>query len=337
METKKNIALKAFTTFQVDAVAEDYVRFDAEDEIIEFFRNKILNNRRHMVIGGGSNLLFLNDFGGVVLHPAMKGISVIRRDEDHVLVKAMAGVVWDDLVAFAVERGWGGLENLSRIPGSVGASVIQNIGAYGVEAGGAVERVAAVSTADGRRTVFSPKECGFGYRFSRFKGEWTGRFMITSVVFRLSRKPAYVVHYPGVQAAVDKIGALNLENLRRAVIGIRERKLPDPARIPNAGSFFKNPVVSEAVLARLLGTFNDMPYHSQADHRFKLPAGWLIEQCGWRGKAVGKAAVHQDHALVLVNLGGAGGREIYDLSERIRRSVRERFGVDLEREVVVVS
>ena len=239
-------------------------------------------------------------------------------------------------MAFAVARGWGGIENLSLIPGHVGASVIQNIGAYGVEVRESVDTVEAISLDDGRRMTFSPEDCGFGYRFSRFKGDWRGRFIITAVVYRLLRRPGFVVHYPGVRAAVEGIGPLNLGNLRRAIIGIRESKLPDPAKIANAGSFFKNPVVSGTVLESLRKTFPDLPCYPQGGNRFKLPSGWLIERCGWKGRAVGNAAVHRDHALVLVNLGGARGREIYDLSERIRQSVMERFGVALEREVVVV-
>lgn len=336
MEIRKNVSLKTFTTFQVEAAAEDYVRLDDDAEIVEFLKSGRLEGRRRLVLGGGSNLLFLDDFAGVVLHPLMKGISVVRRGADHVMVRAMAGESWDDLVAFAVAHGWGGIENLSLIPGHVGASVIQNIGAYGVEVRESVDTVEAISLDDGRRVMFSPEDCGFGYRFSRFKGGWRGRFIITAVVFRLSRQPCYVVHYPGVRAAVDRIGPLNLDNLRRAIIGIRESKLPDPANIANAGSFFKNPVVSGTVLESLRKTFPDLPCYAQDGSRFKLPSGWLIERCGWKGRAVGNAAVHRDHALVLVNLGGARGREIYELSERIRQSVMERFGVALEREVVVV-
>jgi UDP-N-acetylmuramate dehydrogenase len=288
------------------------------------------------VLGGGSNLLFLGDFHGVVLHPAMKGISVIGCEPDHVRVKAMAGEAWDDLVAFAVGRGWGGIENLSLIPGCVGASVIQNIGAYGVEVRTAVERVGAISLADGRRAAFTPAECGFGYRWSRFKDKRHGRFLITAVVFRLSRHPSCVVRYPGVQEAVARTGAPTVGSLRRAIMQIRESKLPDPVVIPNAGSFFKNPVVTGAALDRVRRVAPDVPSYPLGGGRFKLPAGWLIEQCGWKGRTHGNAAVHRDHALVLVNTGNATGQEIYDLSERIRQAVSSRFGLALEREVVVV-
>ncbi|AOY57047.1 UDP-N-acetylenolpyruvoylglucosamine reductase [Desulfococcus multivorans DSM 2059] len=337
MEIQRNISLKPFTTFQVEASAEAYIRFDAVDEILGFLADGLLKGRRRLVLGGGSNLLFLNNFEGLILHPAMKGISVVGEDADDVLVSAAAGETWDDLVAFVVGHGWGGLENLSGIPGHVGASVIQNIGAYGIEAGDAVAAVEAVSLDDRQQVTFSPNDCDFGYRFSRFKGEWHDRFIITAVVFRLSRRPDCVLHYPGLREAAACMGDVTPANIRQAVIDIRKRKLPDPAVIPNAGSFFKNPVVSGTVIEEMRDRFPDMPFYSQSDGAFKLPAGWLIEQCGWRGRTFGNAAVHGDHALVLVNSGGAGGREIYDLSEGIRASVAERFGISLEREVVVVA
>jgi len=337
MEIQRNISLKPFTTFQVDAAAEAYIRFDAVDEIMGFLKDGALKGWRRMVLGGGSNLLFLKDFDGMILHPAMKGISVVREDADCVLVSACAGEAWDDLVAFVVANGWGGVENLSCIPGHVGASVVQNIGAYGVEVKDAVAAVEAISLDDRRRVIFCPGDCGFGYRFSRFKGEWRDRFIITAVVFRLSRRPDCVLHYPGVREAVACMGAVTPANIREAVIGIRKSKLPDPAVIPNAGSFFKNPVVSDQMIEGLRHRFPDIPCYSHDGGGFKLPAGWLIERCGWKGRTFGKASVHGDHALVLVNPGGASGREIYDLSERIQASVAERFGVTLEREVIVVG
>lgn len=332
----ENISLKPLTTFRIEAEAREYVRFEREGEVVDYLRGGGLQGRRHLVLGGGSNLLFVDDFDGVVLHPAFTGITVTDEGPDHVRVRAMAGESWDDLVAFAVDRGWGGIENLSRIPGSVGASVVQNIGAYGVEVGDLVDTVEAVSLEGGRRVSFPAAVCGFGYRHSRFKQEGGGRHIVTAVVLRLSRRPAFVLRYPGVRAAVERLGDLTLANLRRAVIGIRESKLPDPAVIPNAGSFFKNPVVSGERLAALRRGFPDLPCFPAGEGCFKLPAGWLIDRCGWKGRSLGRAAVHRDHALVLVNPGGARGREIYDLSEQIRQSVLDRFGVALDREVVVV-
>jgi UDP-N-acetylmuramate dehydrogenase len=337
MDIRKNHPLAPLTTFKVQASAETYIRFAAEDEILDFLACQPLANRRWMVLGGGSNLLFVEDFDGVLLHPALQGTAVLQARHGHVLVKAMAGEKWDDLVALAVANGWGGVENLSHIPGSVGASAVQNIGAYGVEVKDVIERIEAISIPERRMVTIRPQDCGFAYRYSHFKGPWQGRFLITAVVFRLCRQPALVTHYPGVLQAVEQIGALNLKNLRKAIVAIRQGKLPDPARLGNAGSFFKNPVVSQTLLDGLLHDFPDLPRYPQGAKGQKLAAAWLIEKCGWKGRAVGQAAVHDRQALVLVNRGGATGREIFDLSEAVRRSVYQKFGVELEREVLVVG
>lgn len=337
MEIRKNHPLAALTTFGVPAAAETYARFVSEVEILDFLDQRPLVERPRLVLGGGSNLLFVGDFDGVLLHPDLRGITVLEARPGHVLVKAMAGEKWDDLVALAVASGWGGLENLSHIPGSVGASAVQNIGAYGVEVRGVIQRIEAIALSERRKVTIRPEACGFAYRYSHFKGPWRGRFLITAVVFRLSRQPALVTHYPGVLQAVERIGDLNLGNLRRAIAAIRQAKLPDPVRLGNAGSFFKNPVVSRLQLDRLRSDFPDLPCYPQSGKGFKLAAAWLIEKCGWKGRAVGNAAVHEHQALVLVNRGGATGREILDLSKAVRRSVRDTFGVELEREVLVVG
>jgi UDP-N-acetylmuramate dehydrogenase len=336
MDCKTDFSLKAFNTFGVDALAARYVRFDEEAEIVDFLDRHPSGAKPYLILGGGSNLLFVDDFDGTVLHPLLKGIEVVETDRRHIRLRVMAGENWDDLVAHAVANGWGGLENLSLIPGSVGASAVQNVGAYGVEARDVIHRVEAISMESGRKTVFSQQDCGFGYRFSNFKGAWAGRFLITAVVFRLNRQPEYVLSYPGVKTAVDHLGPVDLKTLRRAIISIRRNKLPDPAEIGNAGSFFKNPVVDDPSLDRLLDRFPDLPHYPQGRHRFKLPAGWMIERCGWKGRRAGQAAVHHRQALVIVNLGGATGREILDLSEQVRAVVGETFGVDLEREVLMV-
>jgi UDP-N-acetylmuramate dehydrogenase len=272
----------------------------------------------------------------VILHPALKGVEVVGCSREHVRLRAMAGENWDDLVAHAVANGWGGIENLSLIPGSVGASVVQNIGAYGVEIKGLVECVEAVSIETGRKEIFLPEHCGFAYRHSVFKGSLSGRYIITAVVLQLSRRPHLVLDYPGVREAVEQLGAPSLDTIRQAVTAIRKAKLPDPARVGNAGSFFKNPVVDGSRFQRLAARFPGLPGYRLPGDLFKIPAGWLIERCGWRGRVLGRAAVHDQQALVLVNLGGATGREILELAERVRRSVSETFGVELEREVVVV-
>jgi UDP-N-acetylmuramate dehydrogenase len=248
----------------------------------------------------------------------------------------MAGENWDDLVAQAVTNGWAGIENLSLIPGSVGASVVQNIGAYGVAVKGVIDHVEAISIHNCEQVRFSPNDCRFGYRSSNFKNDWAGRFIITAVVFKLSQKPDFVLDYPGVKAAVEAVGPITLDHVRQAIVSIRQSKLPDPDLIGNAGSFFKNPVVDGNALSGLLKLNPDLPYYPQGGEHYKLAAGWLIERCGWKGRHVGKAAVHHQQALVLVNLGGATGREILELSEQVSGAVQERFGIELAREVLVV-
>ena len=337
MKIESDFSLKAFNTFGVDATAARYVRFDAADEIRPFLDREPPGPQHYFVLGGGSNLLFLDDIAEPVLHPLLKGIDFLEMDGRHCWLKAMAGETWDDLVAYAVGRGWGGIENLSFIPGSVGASAVQNIGAYGVEAREVIERVEAIDLGTGEDAVMTPAACGFDYRYSHFKGPWNGRFIITAVVFRLHRQPEFVLDYPGVRSSVESLGAVTLANVRRAVIAIRQAKLPDPAVVGNAGSFFKNPVVDGRVLDDLRRRHPDLPYFKAGDGRFKLAAGWLIERCGWKGRQAGRAAVHDRQALVLINRGGATGREILALSEQVRAAVQDAFGIDLEREVTLVG
>ena len=336
MEMRTDFSLSAYNTFHVEAAATRYVRFDSDDEIVDFLSRNALDGHRCLVLGAGSNLLFVDDFDGIVLHPLLKGIDVIEADRRHIWIRAMAGENWDDLVAYAVSNGWAGIENLSLIPGSVGASAVQNIGAYGVEAKDVISSVEAVSLESGRQVTFSAGDCGFGYRLSNFKVRWAGRYIITAVVFKLNRLPRFVLDYPGVKAAVEDLGSINLKTIRQAVISIRQSKLPDPVEVGNAGSFFKNPVIDGNTLSRLLKLYPDLPHYSQGGDQFKLAAAWLIERCGWKGRRVGKAAVHHQQALVLVNLGGATGREIQELSEQVSGAVHERFGIELEREVLIV-
>lgn len=336
MELKTDFSLNTLNTFQVDVTAARYARFDAANEIVDFLRKENLGSQRRLVLGGGSNLLFLDDFDGIVLHPLLKGVDVVEVDHQDLRIRAMAGENWDDLVALAVANNWGGIENLSLIPGNVGASAVQNIGAYGVEVKDVIDRVEAISMKSLKKVTFSSSDCGFGYRTSHFKGLWAGQFIVTAVIFKLSRKPEFVLDYPGLRKAVGDLGSIHLKTLRDAVITIRQRKLPDPSVLGNAGSFFKNPVVDRRILDGLLTVYPDLPHYPQGKDQFKLAAGWLIERCGWKGRHVGRAAVHDRQALVLVNMGGATGREIFDLGEQVRRSVHASCGIDLEQEVLVV-
>ena len=336
MKVSNNHSLKSSNTFGVEAHAACYVLCEEESDIVRFCRQPPLRDGPLLILGGGSNLLFIDDVDGVVVQPNVKGVHLVKKDRETVLVRAMAGENWDDFVAHTVNRGWGGVENLSFIPGSVGASVVQNIGAYGVEVKSVVHSIQAVCLGDGTRVTLPPDRCGFGYRASNFKAAWAGRYIISAVTFRLSRQPAYVLDYPGVQRAVDAVGEVDLKSVRQAIIGIRQQKLPDPKVIGNAGSFFKNPVVDPTVLNALRNRYPDLPCYPHRGNRFKLAAGWMIDQCGFKGKRLGRAAVHDRQALVLVNRGGATGREVLALSEQVRQAVYERFGISLEREVQVV-
>jgi UDP-N-acetylmuramate dehydrogenase len=337
MEICSAYPLKHLNTFQIDASAKRYVRFDRLDEITSFLAAENLSESPCLILGGGSNLLFVGDVNATVLHPALKGIEVLGRDAEHVRVRVMAGEAWDDWVAFAVARGWGGIENLSLIPGSVGASAIQNIGAYGVEVKSVIERVEALCLPEDEPVSFTADECGFGYRDSFFKSRWPNRHLITAIVFRLRLRPRFELSYAGVRQELGCIGPPSLTNLRLAIINLRRSKLPDPSVLGNAGSFFKNPIVSAETLAVLLKKHPDLPHYPEEDNQFKLAAGWLVDQCGWRGKALGDAAVHDRQALVLVNRGRASGEQMLQLAQRIAQSVESRFGIALAREVRVVG
>ncbi len=337
MQTYSNFSLQSLNTFHIKARAVHYIRFTREKEIIEFLQKDLIGQRPSLVIGRGSNLLFVGDFDGFVLHPMLSGIHVVKKDRHTVQIRAMAGENWDDVVAFTVANGWGGIENLSLIPGSVGASVVQNIGAYGVEVKNVVHSVEVIAVKDGEPTVFFSDECGFGYRTSNFKRALTGQFLITAVTFTLRRRPQFVLDYSGIKSVVAAMGDVSLETIRNAIIHIRKNKLPDPNQIGNAGSFFKNPIVDSTTLQGLLRLFPGLPHYSQKNRRYKLAAGWMIEYCGFKGKRIGRVAVHEHQALVLVNLGSATGLEILELSEQIEKAVNDTFGIKLEREVQVVQ
>lgn len=291
-----------------------------------------------LVLGGGSNLLFVSDFAGLVIYPNIPGIVPEKEDANHVWVRAGAGVEWDDFVEFAVNKCWGGVENLSLIPGKVGAAPVQNIGAYGQEAADAIESVSGIDLRTGEEWEINAADCRFAYRNSIFKQELRGKFLVTSVLFRLTKFPQLNLSYDGVARMLEGIPEPSIADVRKVILDIRRSKLPDPAVIGNAGSFFKNPVVDAELVTQLEMNYPGMPqYAVNEPGKVKLSAGWLIDQCGWKGATRGGAGVHERHALVLVNRGEATGKEIYGLSEEIRKSVQERFGVDLEREVLVIG
>lgn len=333
-----NFSLKNEHTFGTEARAACFFQFSDPRELTSFFNSEEFQvDMPLLILGGGSNFLFVNDFKGLVIKASVKGIRMLNENETHVFVEAGAGVEWDDLVAFAVERGWGGLENLSLIPGTVGAAPVQNIGAYGVEACDCIESVTGIELPVGEEKTITATQCRFDYRDSIFKHELKNKFVVTRVVFRLTKNPEFKLGYGDLAHEVEKLGGVCLKNIRDAVSSIRRSKLPDPKEMGNAGSFFTNPVVDVDLAQQLKEKYPDLPVYPASEGRMKLAAGWLIDQCGWKGYRNADAGVHQKQALVLVNYGGASGQDIYDLSVIIQQSVFERFGVKLLREVNVID
>jgi UDP-N-acetylmuramate dehydrogenase len=337
LKIHKKVSLKRYNTFRLNSYADLMISIESEEEAISLFRSQKKIASPFLVLGGGSNLLFTQNFNGTVLHTEIEGISIEEKHRDFIIVSSGSGVLWDKFVGWSVSNGYGGLENLSLIPGTVGASPVQNIGAYGVEVENTIEKIRAVSTDDGSIREFGKNECRFDYRNSIFKSELKGKYMVTRVYCRLTISPEINLKYGSLEEEVNKLGNATLKNVRQAVINIRRKKLPDPENLGNAGSFFKNPVISNYA-AKILGKrYPLMPSYEDQSGGTKLAAGWLIDQCGWKGKRFGDAGVHYKQALILVNYGKATGMEIYNLSEEIKKSVREKFGVDLEREVEVVG
>ena len=329
----QNHSLLQYNTFGLDVRAKYLFEFNSEDELIVALQHKHIKENPLLVIGQGSNLLFLNDFDGVVLHSAIRGIEVISETDETVDLEVGSGVIWDDLVAYCVQQGWSGIENLSLIPGETGAAAIQNIGAYGVEIKDVVQKVKTVRIADGKREDFELADCGYAYRESVFKKELKGQYIVTSVTIRLSKKSDFTLTYNHLEKEVLKNGGLNLQNIRNTIIQIRESKLPDPKVLGNAGSFFMNPVVSREKFESLQSCYPEMPHYFVSNLEEKIPAGWLIEQCGWKGRTIGNVGVHAKQALVLINCGGAKGTEIADLASQIQQSVFKKFGIQLIPEV----
>lgn len=337
MKHYTDYSLKSLHTFGMDVRTAHFVEYTSVDEL-EALLARMQSEWETLPwlhMGGGSNLLFTSDYyQGVILHSAIKGWQVVDEDEECVHLRVGAGVVWDELVAYTVAQGWGGMENLSLIPGEVGASAVQNIGAYGMEAKDLIETVDTIEIATGTSRTFACEECGYAYRQSVFKSELKGKFVVTHVTYRLQKNPVFHLDYGNIRAELERMGeGISLDTIRRAVIRIRESKLPDPQVTGNAGSFFMNPIVPRAVMEHIREEFPQMPFYEVDTERVKIPAGWMIEQCGWKGRALGRAAVHDKQALVLVNLGGATGREIIALSDAVRHDVKEKFGVDIHPEV----
>ena len=331
----ENISLKKLNTFGIDVSAKYFAGFNSVEQLHEFLE---LNEQQTLILGGGSNILFTKNFDGLVLKNDIPGIKTIKEDEYYVYVKVGAGENWHQFVLHCIKNNWAGVENLSLIPGNVGASPMQNIGAYGVEIKDVFYSLEAFHLKEKKVVEFSVNDCEFGYRESGFKRKLKGEFVITSVVYRLNKIPVFNTSYGAIGQELEKMGVqqFSIKAISDAVINIRLSKLPDPQKIGNAGSFFKNPYISAADFQQLKERFPKIVGYVQENGDFKLAAGWLIEYCGWKGFRRGDAGCHAWQSLVLVNYGNAKGNEIYDLSEEILQSVKERFGVTLEREVNIV-
>ncbi len=339
MEIKQNYDLTKLHTFGVSVQARFFVEIESEEEIFELFKLPEFQNNKRIFLGGGSNVLFTQDFDGIVILNKLKGIEIKEEDAEYVAVRAMSGEVWHDLVLFAVEREYWGIENLSYVPGTVGAAPMQNIGAYGGELKNTLESVEAVELETGKTKIFSREDCKLGYRDSVFKNELKDKYFITAVNFKLSKKAnpnlSYKILADYLSVKASPVAELRPKDVSDAVTSIRKSKLPDPAILGNAGSFFKNVFVEKGKLKELQETYPDMPYFAEGEF-IKIPAGWLIEMCGYKGKRVGNVGVHDKQALVLVNHGGAEGEEIWNLAREIIASVYEKFGLKLVPEVNLI-
>ena len=335
-DIRQNHPLRDLNTFHVDAGARYFCECRSIKDLRELISSPEFIKGPRLILGEGSNILFSDDFGGLVIRPHILGREIIDEDRSTVKIQVGAGENWDDFVAWTTTWDFGGIENLSLIPGSVGSSPIQNIGAYGVEAEQAIERVFAIDILTGQKLTFENEACRFRYRDSIFKGSWKHKCIVTSVVFRLAKKPELNTGYQQVADIMAGKAMQNVETMRQVITEIRESKLPDPDKLGNAGSFFKNPVIPEEEYELLFNKYPELPSYPAAAGARKIPAAWLIEQCGWKGKRLGDAGTFEKQPLVLVNHGNATGKQILHLANSIEEDVREKYGIKLEKEVNIV-
>jgi UDP-N-acetylenolpyruvoylglucosamine reductase len=336
MRIEQNYSLLNHNTFHLDVKARYFVEYESEEDLQKLLTDEYFMSETFWHIGEGSNLLFLGDFKGIIVHSAIKGIEVVKETDEHVWLKVGAGENWDSFVAYCVAQGWGGIENLSNIPGEVGASAYQNIGAYGAEVADCIEEVQTYFLETGKKRMFSKEECQYAYRHSFFKEEKNkGLYYITHVVYRLDKHPVFKLDYGNLRSFL-KEDVINLQTIREAVIAIRNAKLPDPKEIGNAGSFFKNPFVKINEFEKLRKNYPEIPFYPVDDQLVKIPAAWLIEQCGMKKKSVGGAAVYEKQALILINRDHAIGEEIALLATEIQNAVKDKFSIELEPEVIYI-
>lgn len=335
MSILQNISLKTLNTFGIDVQAKYFSSFSSAEELQELLSNNKLKTENKLILGGGSNILFTKNFDGIVLKNELRGIELIKEDQLHYYVKVAAGENWHAFVMHCIENNFAGIENLSLIPGNAGAAPMQNIGAYGVEIKDVFQQLEAFSIAENKVVQFGLNDCAFGYRESIFKTKLKNKFVIVNITFRLNKKPVFNTSYGAIEKELENmhVQQLSIKAIAQAVINIRTSKLPDPKKIGNAGSFFKNPTIPLQQFNQLKQTFPNIVGYTVNDSNIKLAAGWLIEQCGWKGYRKGDAGCNPLQALVLVNYGNANGSEIYALSQNIIESVQQKFNVVLEREV----
>lgn len=334
LSIQQNHSLKAYNTFGLNAKARYFIEITDEQQLQELAQTEYWELPK-LILGGGSNILLIDDFDGLVIKLNTKGIEIVEENEEEVVVRVAAGENWHQFVLHTIEQGWGGVENLSLIPGCVGASPMQNIGAYGVEIEQVFEQLKAFHIQKKEFHQFKNKECEFGYRSSIFKTSVKGQYIITSVEFKLSKQPVLNTSYGAIQAKLQEMNITEptVKNVSDAVIAIRQSKLPDPKEVGNSGSFFKNPVVTEQQFQSILKEHETMPFYRLSEDEVKIPAGWLIEQCGFKGKQVGNTGTYKNQALILVNHGNATGQEIWNFAQQIQQTVQEKFNILLEPEV----
>ncbi len=338
MNIQENISLKNHNTFGIDVKARSFIEINGLAQLQKVLELNAYPNK--FILSGGSNILLVTDIDALVMHINLKGISVLEETDDEVHLKVMAGENWHELVLWSLERGYGGLENLSLIPGNVGTAPMQNIGAYGVELKDFFESCAAMEVASGELVAFDNEACSFGYRDSFFKNEGKNKYIITSVVLKLTKKNHQLnTGYGAIENELKKNGVVypTIRDISNAVIAIRQSKLPNPNEIGNSGSFFKNPIVSKKTFEKLRKSYPEVPSYEMEGGQYKIPAGWLIEQCGFKGKRFGDAGVHEKQALVLVNHGNASGEEILKLAELIQREVSNKFKIEISTEVNIIK
>jgi UDP-N-acetylmuramate dehydrogenase len=338
MSLQEHVSLKALNTFGIEAQARYYSLINDIPTLQQLLLRPDLQDLPHLTLGSGSNILFIQDFPGWVIHLSIASIEKIDQDPSSVCLKIGAGLDWHALVTYCIENGYAGIENLSLIPGTVGAAPIQNISAYGAELSEVFESLEAIEVSTGATKTFYKSDCAFGYRESVFKNELQGQYVISYVTLRLQKVPTFKTEYTGIKEALAAMNVekLSLQAISDAIIRIRQSKLPNPSKAGNAGSFFKNPVLSKSFFEELQPEYPNMPYFDSPEDQVKIPAAWLIEESGWKGYREGPVGVHPNHALVLVNYGGATGQAVYQLAQKIQQSVQDKFGITLVPEVNII-